>query len=170
MSWGLAELVRAPRPAARWYGVEPHWQVWVEADVRREHGASLCRRTRLDRLTYRIPVEVRGRRDPVLVRIVFHAEPPYRTYGLPPAEYPRVFADTSAESPHRMPDDDALCLYFPHSAPARRWRPENGLLALIDLVRDHLFFEAYWRLAGGHNGGIWLGDEQRHGFPARRSA
>lgn len=169
MSQGRGALTRSRHRHVGWYGVEPHWQVWVEADARREHGVKLCRRTRLDRLSYRIPVEVRGRRDPAIVRIVFYARPEYDTYGLPPQEYPRVYADLGADSPHRMPDD-ALCLYFPHSAPERRWTPEKGLLALIDLIGDHLFMEAYWRLSGGENGGMWLGEEQPHNFPARRSA
>jgi hypothetical protein len=49
----------------------------------------------------------------VLVTIDFYATPPYACWGLPPEEYPRVFADPGASSPHRMPDDDALCLWFP---------------------------------------------------------
>jgi hypothetical protein len=64
-----------------------------------------------------------------------------------------------------MPDDQALCLFYPASWPWQRWRPDNGLLALIDLARDHLFFENYWRATGGHQGGTWLGTEQQHGFP-----
>lgn len=166
---GLAARLCGDQPYTRWYGVEPHWQVWVEAAARREHGAALWREVALHRVTYRLPVEVRGRRWPVNVGIEFHPRPPYATYGLPPEEYPRVFADPGADSPHRMPDD-ALCLYFPHSSTAARWTPAKGLLALFDVTRDHLFFEGYWRSTGGHRSGVWLGDEQPHGFPERRSA
>lgn len=153
----------------RWYGAEPSWQVWVEASARREYGAQLCRRTSRDHLSYRVPVEVRGRRDPVLVHIVFYARPEYATYGLPASEYPRVYADLGAESPHRLADD-ALCLYFPRSAAARRWTPAKGLLALLDLTRDHLLFEGYWRLTGGEHRGVWLGEEKPHKVSLRRSA
>jgi hypothetical protein len=102
----------------------------------------------------------------MVVRIEFYARPLYDTYGLPPEEYPRVYADLGAASPHRL-RGDALCLYFPHAKPERRWTPEKGLLALIDITRDHLFFEGFWRQTGGANGGIWLGAEQPHNFPAR---
>jgi hypothetical protein len=81
-----------------------------------------------------------------------------------------VLVSAKGLSPHRMPDDDALCLYYPGSAPERRWRPESGLLALIDLVRDHVFFEDHWRATGGPCGGEWLGEEQPHGFPEQVSA
>lgn len=168
MSGGDLEVQGRAR-GTRWYGGEPHWQVWVEASARREHGVRLCRRTSGDHLTYRAPIEVRGRREPVLAHIVFYARPRYDTYGLPASEYPRVYADLGAESPHRLADD-ALCLYFPGSAPARRWTPEKGLLALLDLIRDHLFFEGYWRLTGGEHRGVWLGEEKPHKVYLRRSA
>jgi len=122
------------------------------------------------RRLYRVPVDVPGRNEPVEITINFYEQPPYDCYDLPPSEYPRVFADATGPSPHRMPNDGALCLYYPRSAPERRWRPENRLLALIDLARDHVFFEDYWRDTGGHDGGQWLGDEQPHGFPEQVSS
>lgn len=152
-------------PDTSWYGLQPWWQILLEATARREHGTELRAHLELDRLTYRIPLEVRGRRDPVAVIVRFFAEPPYPCWGLPPEEYPRVFAAPGRTSPHRMPDDDALCLYYPDSPPKQRWRPEHGLLALLDLTRDHLFFEDHWWATGGRCGGEWLGDEQPHGFP-----
>jgi len=154
-----------PPTLRRWYGLEPWWQIWVEATAQRQPGPRLHARMLNDRLVYLLPVEVRGRREPVLVTVTFYADPPYETYGLPPEEYPRVIADAGARSPHRMPGDNALCLYFPGSPPEQRWRPRNGLLALFDLARDHLFFEDYWRSTGGPWGGIWLGDQAPHGFP-----
>lgn len=149
-----------------WYGLQPYWQVLLEAAARREHRGDLRLQIRPNRLTYRLPVEVPGRRDPVPVTIEFHRWPPYECWGLPPEEYPRVLADPGAISPHRMPEDDALCLYYPLSPPDQRWRPVDGLLALIDLTRNHLFFEDHWRDSGGVSGGQWLGAEQPHGLPA----
>lgn len=148
---------------ALWYGLQPSWQIPVEAGARREHGDSLRLGMHMDRIIYRLPVEIPGRRNPVPTEIVFHHRPPYSCWGLHPAEYPRVFAAPGESSPHRMPDD-ALCLYFPHSPAHERWQPVNGLLALIDLVRNHIFFENHWRATGGYAGGEWLGAEQAHGF------
>jgi len=153
-----------------WYGLQLAWLEPLEADARREHGDALKVSAFRGRRVYQVPVEVPGRLGPVVVTINFYERPPYACYGLSPEEYPRVFASTDGPSPHRMPNDGALCLYYPRSAPERRWRPENGLLALIDLARDHVFFEDYWRDTGGNKGGKWLGDEQPHGFPEQVSA
>ncbi len=161
----FGERLWAQQPDLSWYGLQPWWQRGLEAGARIEHGSDLRLDLDLDRITYRVPVEVRGRRDPVKVRIEFHRWPPYDCYGLPPEEYPRVFAIPGATSPHRMPDDQALCLYYPKSPPWQRWRPADGLLPLIDLARDHVFFEDHWRATGSHNGGVWLGAEAPHGFP-----
>lgn len=151
--------------AGRWYGLQPAWQIPLEAAARREHGTSLRLDIQLDRITYQVPIEVPGRRHPVPTQIVFYQRPPYRCWGLAPEEYPRVYAAPREASPHRMPDDDALCLYYPRSPERERWRPADGLLALIDLVRNHLFFENHWRTTGGYRGGIWLGAQAPHGFP-----
>lgn len=152
-------------PAGRWYGLQPAWQIPLEAAARREHRPSLRLDIRLDRITYRLPIEVPGRRLPVPIEINFYQQPPYRCWGLAPEEYPRVYADPGASSSHRMPDDEALCLYYPRSPECERWRPVDGLLALIDLVRNHVFFEDHWRATGGHRSGLWLGAQAPHGFP-----
>lgn len=152
-----------------WYGLQPQWQIALEASGRREHGSALQLEMQLHRVTYRIPVKVPGRRRPVNVGIIFYRQPPYKTYGLAAEEYPRVHVDTAGCSPHRIPGDNALCLYYPSSAEMRRWTPGKGLLALIDLTRDHLFFEEYWRATGGRDGGTWLGDEQPHGLQDGKS-
>ncbi len=149
-----------------WYGLQQAWLEAVEVDARRVHGNDLRVSMFPGRRAYRVPVEVPGRRHRVEITINFYERPPYDCYGLSPDEYPKVFSCTRGPSPHRMPDG-SLCLYYPHSAPERRWRPENGLLALIDLSRDHVFFEDYWRDTGGEVGGQWLGDEQPHGFSSR---
>jgi len=146
-----------------WYGLDPSWSIPLHAAARRAHGDALRLSLGLDRIAYGLPVEVPGRRNPVPTAIVFHRRPLYPCWGLRPEEYPRVFAAPRETSPHRMPDD-ALCLYFPQSPPHERWRPVDGLLALIDLARNHLFFEDHWRATGGHARGEWLGAEQPHGF------
>lgn len=115
-------------------------------------------------LKYRIALDVRGPNDPTDIVVRFYDYPPYETYGLAPADYPRVFAEPGMASKHRMPDDDALCLYYPLDPPWRRWTADKGLLDLLDLIADHLGFEAYWRATGGDDGGIWVGDEAEHGF------
>lgn len=150
-----------------WYGLQPAWQVALEATARREHGTSLSLVLRPNHIVYRIPIEVPGRRYPVHTEIVFYQWPPYSCWGLPPEEYPRVHASPDETSPHRMPDDNALCLYYPRSPAHERWRPSDGLLALIDLIRNHLFFEDHWRATGAHRGGVWLGAEAPHSVPTK---
>jgi hypothetical protein len=63
-----------------------------------------------------------------------------------------------------MPDD-GLCLFFPHDPPDQRWRAKHGLLCLLDLVRNHLFYELHWRATDR-----WLGPEAPHGFDGARAA
>jgi hypothetical protein len=109
-------------------------------------------------------------RGPVPVLVEFPEYPLYNLYGRPVQDYPRVFADIGAESPHRLydNDDDALCLYHPHDAGDRTWCAADGLALLFNLAANHLFFELHWRATGGSgdaNGdgkGVWLGDELPH--------
>jgi len=107
---------------------------------------------------------VLGRTGLVPVTVEFHQYPTYDSYGLPWHDYPRVFADPGAASKHRMPDD-ALCLYFPWDPPERRWRYENGLVQLFDVVADHLHKELWWRHTGGDPDGEWPGEDAEHGVP-----
>lgn len=139
---------------ARWYGP-------LEREARRVHGMRLTSQLRKGRqLVYEHSgLEVPGRAD-VPARVVFYADPPYATYGLPPQDYPRVFADPGARSKHRMPSDDALCLYAPFVPPAERWTSSQGLLVLLNLVVDHLFSEMTWRETG-----LWPLPESPHGLP-----
>ena len=167
------------RPSRRtWYGAAPAWQLYLERNlwlehsghVRREQGIGLTWRDNGGWLAYHHDgLWVPGRRDPVPVTVAFFETPPYPCFGLKPEDYPRVWADCGAASKHRMADD-ALCLYFPRSAHEQRWTAEEGLLALLNLVRDHLFFEDHWRRTGGGHRGIWLGNEAPHGFPTRRAS
>ncbi len=114
-------------------------------------------------LTYFIDgLEVIGEPSPVDVEIRFHAEPPYDTYGLPAQDYPHVFAKPGAESEHRLPDG-GLCLFAPFDPPERRWTNDKGLLELIKLTRQHLFFEVCWRRDGG-----WPVEDAEHGLPKQR--
>jgi hypothetical protein len=83
---------------------------------------------------------------------------------MQPCDYPRVWADCGVRSKHRMPDD-SLCLYFAGSPPDARWTAGDGLLALLNLVRDHLMFEEHWRRTGGPRHGEWLGNEAPHRLP-----
>lgn len=106
-------------------------------------------------------VEVPSRPNiPVLVE--FHEFPLYPTYGRHPRDYPRVYADLGADSPHRL-GGDALCIYHPDDPPERTWQHSDGLALLFNLAANHLFFEAYWR---EHD--MWLNDEAGHNLsPAR---
>lgn len=174
---GQRQLPGKPRLA--WYGASPAWQCALErglsrehyGKVRRQHGYGLTWRDSAGWLCYQHDgLCVPGRREPVPVTVCFFEQPPYSCWGLPPEDYPRIYADCGAQSKHRMPDDDALCLYFPGSPPSARWSADDGLLALFNLVRDHLYFEEYWRHTGGMHGGEWLGSEAAHGFPVERAS
>lgn len=70
--------------------------------------------------------------------------------------FPAVTVDGPVESPHRY-RDRALCIWHPDAPAEERWMPEDGLLALIDHTRVHLFKEAYWRETG-----LWPGPEAPH--------
>lgn len=79
----------------------------------------------------------------------------------------RVYADGPVESPHRYgphPLDTqsrpSLCMWFGQDPPEMRWVAADGLLALINHTRIHLFKEAYWRETGE-----WLGPEAPHVSP-----
>lgn len=168
----------APARPGLWYGARPAWQLRLERDVHREHhrhlrceqGIGITWRDSTGWLAYHHDgLDVPGFNAPVPVTVAFFESPPYDTYGISPANYPRVWADCGAVSPHRMPDD-ALCLYYPRSPVELRWTAPDGLLPLLNLVRDHLFFEHYWRITGGHPRGRWLGTEAPHGFATRRAS
>lgn len=163
-----------------WYGATLAWQLLIERGLRAEHHGDVTRRLGVDLtvpetlgwLEYRhAGLFVPGRDEAVPVTVRFYEWPLYSTFGLRPQDYPRIFADPGAESPHRMPDDDALCLYSPWHAPERRWTSQDSLLMLLNLVRDHLFFEQWWRRTRSETcAGVWLGAEEPHGSPTRRAS
>lgn len=72
---------------------------------------------------------------------------------------PNVYADGPTDSPHRYADRGrtTLCLWLPGDMPRRRWRVEDGLLALFGVAAHHLVKEAWWRETGE-----WLGEEAPH--------
>lgn len=147
-----------------WFGAHPSWRLPMERDAVRHYGSLLTVHQTENTLTYtHSGIRVSSRRELVPVTVRFHASPPYSTYGLHPADYPRVFADPGALSKHRMPDD-ALCLYYAADPAERRWTSDKGLLSLLDLTADHLFLEDYWRTTGGVHKGQWLGAEAPHGL------
>lgn len=154
--------------STRWYGADPAWTLPFQRDARRHYGSAVTVALRHNYLLYRHEgLDVPGRDEPVPVEVRLEARPLYDTYGLSPQDYPRVFADHGLASPHRMPDD-SLCLFYPGDPPERRWTADDGLLALLNLAGDHLFFETYWRHTGGHQGGKWLAPEAPHGYQGGR--
>jgi hypothetical protein len=77
----------------------------------------------------------------------------------------RIYADGSEDSPHRYAPQrkdprSSLCVWHPEDPPDRRWVPEDGLLSLVEMVRVHLFKEAYWREKA-----VWLGEQAPHATP-----
>lgn len=159
----LFEAMNDTRPVS-WYGNAPCWRVALEGQARRVFGDALTVTEWPGQLEYRVALDVRGPAELVEARVVFYADPPYETYGLAPCDYPRVFAERYRPSKHRMPDDDALCLYYPYDPEWRRWTASKGLIALLDIIVDHLSYEDIWRATGGIDGGVWPGDEAGHGL------
>jgi hypothetical protein len=83
-------------------------------------------------------------------------------------EVPDIYADGPEDSPHRFTPRDKdsrrrLCVWYPSDPPEQRWVPGDGLLSLIEMVRIHLFKEAYYREKG-----TWLGAEAPHGDPGSK--
>jgi hypothetical protein len=150
--------------SGRWYGTNSAWRLPMERDAKRYYGHLLTMEETATSLTYKHEgLRVSGRRIPVPLTVRFESDPRYDLYGLDPEDYPRVFADPGVSSKHRMPDA-SLCLYFAGDPVDRRWTSDKGLLSLLGLAADHLFFEDYWRSTGGVHKGEWLGPEAPHGF------
>jgi len=157
-----------------WYGTTAAWRAPLERDARRRLGPAVRHSLGSARLwppednrllTYFVDgLDVVGDPDPIEVEIRFYAAPPYPTYGLPAQDYPRVFAKPGASSKHRHPDG-SLCLWAPWDPPERRWTCDDGLLELIELTRQHLFLENYWRRYRR-----WLLQDAPHGLPRTTSA
>lgn len=72
-----------------WYGAQPAWWAPLERDARRQFGDAVRHSYRRDSLTYELTgLDVIGEHDPIDVRIRFHADPPYLTYGQRPEDFP----------------------------------------------------------------------------------
>ena len=148
----------------RWYGNDAWWLLPFEKDTGRVHGDRLAVTIAPGYRAYvHSGLDVPGT-SPTRVRIEFFATPPYPCHGLAPQDYPRVFAGSAQDSPHRQADG-SLCLYAPFDPVERRWTSANGLVQLLNVVRDHLFCELHWQEQG-----VWPGDEAPHGMPTGRSA
>lgn len=67
-------------------------------------------------------------------------------------------------SPHRNATTGIrgyeLCLYYPDDPEEQRWVSADGLAALADLARAHVWREYIWRLDD-----FWPGDQAPHGIP-----
>lgn len=72
---------------------------------------------------------------------------------------PRIYVDGPG-SPHRYPDDNSLCIWYPRDPPESRWVFRDRLLALVNHIQAHLFREAWWRETDE-----WLGPQAPHGPP-----
>jgi hypothetical protein len=67
-----------------------------------------------------------------------------------------VLVDGPTQSPHRY-RGGYLCMWEEEDPPAMCWLPSDGLVALLDHVRLHLFREAWWRETGR-----WSGPQAPH--------
>lgn len=146
-------------------------QPWVE-------NFRLCRRfeaqARAAYPTLRRDVERVGRKSQVVYRLMVPIpeyapraiELQFQRAALEPTLM-HVYADGPTDSPHRYPpypldpQRRSLCIWLAEDPPEMRWVPADGLLALINHTRIHLFKEAYWRETGE-----WLGPEAPHAAPA----
>lgn len=161
-----------------WYGRSPARSVPFERDARRRFGPTLRRTCRIGcvnhptcirclhgHLKYElIGLEVIGDPEPVDVTIQFSEVACYETFGLPPEDFPLVYAKPGASSPHRHPGG-ALCLWHPHDPRTKRWTHDKGLLDLIEITRRHLFMENHYRETNE-----WLLDDAPHGLTGKEKS
>jgi hypothetical protein len=131
-------------------------RVTFDAEARHEHPdlrASKHSGTRDRGLRYCLQLEVPHYQTVVDVEILFRVRDEW---------YPRVRVTPSDYSPHRF-SDGSLCIWHRRDPNRERtWVVADGLLALIDLIRVHLFKEAWWREYGE-----WLGPQVSHGSSKR---
>lgn len=74
---------------------------------------------------------------------------------------PIILADGPTESPHRFSDFEGrqLCVWHHNYPRDQRWIFQDGLLHLLELIKLHLFREAWWRDTGC---GEWPGPQALH--------
>lgn len=166
-----------PRSAAdrMWDTTGPNPQFWErrEADlhlhfqhVRRRGGDE---HVTVTRSTDMVIVTITGMNVPgdrVLhdVTIEFHRTAPYRTFGLPAEDFPRVRTTDRRPKHHAYKEpttaEGPLCLWFPKDSADRRWTSDQPISGLVEIVRNHLFLEQEYRRCGK-----WLAEDAPHGFP-----
>ena len=81
---------------------------------------------------------------------------------------PLVLVDGPTLSPHRYYVDGRgfvrLCIWYPKDPSDKKWRQDDGLLALFGLTLTHLIREGYYREDIAKYGiAEWLGPEAPHG-------
>lgn len=67
--------------------------------------------------------------------------------GPPSRVRPVVMVSGPTHSRHRFVDyrPTSLCLYFGPDPQSMKWNINDGLVGLVDLIRQHLFKEEWWR-------------------------
>lgn len=77
-------------------------------------------------------------------------------WDAPSRSRPVVMVSGPARSRHRFRHfrPTSLCLYYGPDPDSMKWTLNDGLVGLIDLIREHLFKEEWWRTTG-----IWPGPE-----------
>jgi len=146
------------RKAQPWY-YDFRRKLRFEAEARTYVDDLVVRRSGKGRkavIIYTAAVTIPGfERRKIVIRLLNSIEP--RLIG--------ITADGPTESPHRYEPGGDLCMWRPDAADDGRWTSDEGLWALIQYARVHLFREAYWRATGAVEAGVWAGDEAAHGQP-----
>ena len=93
----------SPGRSCNWFAYDAAWWAPFERDAKRRHGYPITTERTLNTLTYRTHLEVPGVLAPVAVAVRFEHTAGYNTYGLTAQDYPRVWAESGLQSPHRMP-------------------------------------------------------------------
>lgn len=175
---GGAGLVRHP-PARRWYAWDAQWRAALEVGLAERPDLDVTVVLRPDRVTYWLTMDVPLYAERQHAAVIFEAHPT-ETFGLPPQDFPTVFAGMHGRQPGLSTADftrvlrdwpvwnhryltGALCLFYPRSPAAQRWTYDKGLVALANLVSRHMWAERIVDL--GHP---WPLAEEPHGFPEER--
>ncbi|MEL7667032.1 MAG: hypothetical protein AAGU73_02365 [Actinomycetota bacterium] len=77
---------------------------------------------------------------------------------------PRVWTADPRPLKHQF-TDGSLCMWYIWDPPDKRWVYEDGLVALLDLAKLHLYREERYRETG-----CWMGPEAPHNFPTHPGA
>lgn len=77
---------------------------------------------------------------------------------------PRVWTADPRPLKHQF-KDGSLCMWYVWDPPDKRWVYEDGLVALLDLAKLHLYREERYRETGR-----WMGPEAPHSLPTHPGA